>query len=702
MKSAARFVVFGLALARAPVTPALTLDELAIWAGTGTNRAALIVAWPVPASPTECPDVLHPARTAWVWGFRWNGTATVADLVRAVLQTDRRLFMLTAAEVADATVVRAVGLDANQNERFGLRGPERWLLPEAFAAGPGAVTPAELQSLQPLESGDWYAAVNADGDWQVWREPGEKGGFESLPAPDAWVSEEPALEAGELRDGSWVALVWGGAPEWASSLRVEPAAAPVLPYATRLMQARGPFGATPYDEPAAVLGPPTRWFYDPWAVFSGREAMRRPSVVEAPFYRASPNGSPLLLTLSDGSRVIAEFDPPLTNDPAHPYGVDFLVFGNAFYVADAAVSDDTSLAALRLTGGWFAEPLLVSVSPGFTGAPNEREDDPDSWPWYTYESGPYADTAFPTQAWVWDHAAGRWSPEPADFTVPVNPALSELWAGGGWLATDVMKLYGRSAGGTGFDLTPSGFAAVRYVRVEGRAPDRADGEVDAITRVRPLTLGEGLWILPRNVADGQAVLWFHTPAHPARWAVQLRLLRLNQPVWVSAQPAPQEPGPVPGPGCEMARVHLDLRPFFEDTPLAWEAEVRLRLPETYSGDGRDLDLWIQEAAGGTWRRRDFRYEDDPTALGVSLPGPATTLVVTRIRPPSLEGIPSPQGLWFEFVAVPGWRHVLERTTDWQVWTVVREEILGEATRVRWQDAQAPAELAFYRLRLSRR
>jgi len=689
-------------LAWAPVALALSLDELAVWAGTGTNRAALVVAWPVPAPVSSGTNLSRPVAVAWAWGFRWNGTATAADLVHAVLQTDRRLFILTAAEVAGATVVRAVGLDANRNERFGLRGPQRWLLPEAFVAGPVSVTTTELQNLQPLEPGDWYAPADALHTWHVWREAGGQGGFGHMPVSGDWIPVGPALEECELRDGTWVALVWDATQSTDPSFPAAAAPGPVRPYTTRLLQAHGPFGASPYDDPTAVLGPPTRWFHDLWAVFSGRESMRRASVVEAPFHRDAPEGSPLLLTFPDGCHLIAEFDPPLTNDPAHPFGLDFLVFGNAFYVADRAVSDENSLAALRLTGTLFAEPLLVSVSPGYTGAPNEREDDPDTWSWYTYESGPFADTAFPTQAYLWDRDAGRWSPEPTDCTLPVNPALSELWTNGGWLATDVMKLYGRSAGGTGFDLTPSGFPAVRYVRIEGRAPDRAGGEVDAITRVRPLTVGEGLWMLPRNVAEGRADLWFQSPHDPARWAVQIRLLALNQPVWVSTAPAPPEPGPAPDSGCEVARVHLALQPFSPDTPLVSEAEARVRLPAGCSEDGRDLDVWGQETPGGVWTRLDFLFETAPPAVVVSGLTSPVTLVVVRISRPVLQITQTPGGQWFEFVSVPGWRHVLERTTDWRDWTVVRDEILPQATRVRWQDALAPAEAGFYRLRLSRR
>jgi hypothetical protein len=702
VKAVRRWGLVLLMLGGALAAPALTLNELQVWAGTGTNRAALVIAWPAPAPASVCPADTPSDGPTLAWGFRWNGTATAADLLRAVLETDRRLFVLTAAEQPAGTVVVGLGLDANQNERFGLRGPDRWLLPDSFAQGPVSISPAELRGLQPLELGDWYAAAWDTHDWQVWREAGESGGFDTAPPLGAWTRVLPVLEACPLQDGSWIALSWAPRQQPRAPTGIGAAPAVVRPFATTLLAARGPFGPPPYDDPVAVLGVPTRWFYDPWAVFSGREPMRRASVVEPPFNLSAPQGEPLLLTLPPGSSIIVGFDPPLTNDPAHPYGVDFLVFGNAFYAADGVVGDEADLNRLRLTGGRFEEPLLVSVSPGFTGAPGEREDDPDSWQWYTYESGPYADTAFPTQAFLWDWERNGWGPEPTDFTLPVNPALSAWLMAGRWSVLEVMEWYGCSAGGTGFDLGPSGFAAVRFVKIEGRAPDRAWGEVDAVSRVRPLTLGEGLWVFPENLAAGEHTVWFQNLWDPKQWAVQVRLGPLNQPVWLGAAPAGDWRELLGKWGCAVAGVRLEVRSRRGDQPAALTGELRLRVPQQEIQQGHVLDLWILDGAGSRWSRPDFVVEAESVAVRLAGLTNSTTIVVVRVSPPQLQVFLTGGRVQFEFRPVPNWVHALERTVDWRSWTVVREESPTRPEPLLWEDPQPPDGAAFYRLRLSPR
>jgi len=50
-----------------------SFDNIQFWAGTGTNRAALIVQWPDEQSPQST-----------VWGYRWNGSATAQDMMFAL------------------------------------------------------------------------------------------------------------------------------------------------------------------------------------------------------------------------------------------------------------------------------------------------------------------------------------------------------------------------------------------------------------------------------------------------------------------------------------------------------------------------------------------------------------------------------------------------------------------------------------------
>jgi hypothetical protein len=53
--------------------PVPSFDTIQFWAGSGTNRAALVIQWNDGGSPA-----------ALLWGYRWNGQATGMDMFRAV------------------------------------------------------------------------------------------------------------------------------------------------------------------------------------------------------------------------------------------------------------------------------------------------------------------------------------------------------------------------------------------------------------------------------------------------------------------------------------------------------------------------------------------------------------------------------------------------------------------------------------------
>lgn len=50
-----------------------SFDDIQFWTGTGSNRAALVIDWNTGTRPDS-----------YVWGFRWNGTATGEDMFRAI------------------------------------------------------------------------------------------------------------------------------------------------------------------------------------------------------------------------------------------------------------------------------------------------------------------------------------------------------------------------------------------------------------------------------------------------------------------------------------------------------------------------------------------------------------------------------------------------------------------------------------------
>lgn len=232
-------------------------------------------------------------------------------------------------------------------------------------------------------------------------------------------------------------------------LSAAPAAA-FTPFASEVTDSLGPFGDEPYDDPQALLGKPAL-AGPPSAFGDGKFSM----VFGA--FGTGLDDEKLITTLNAGSQVTVKFDHKILDDPFNPHGVDFLVFGNAFFV----LSGDT------LNGSVSSEAVTVSVSP-------------DGLEWYTYENGPFADDLFPTQPWQWDADGEELSDEEMDFTKPVNPALTAEDFNGLTLG-EAIAAYDGSGGGTGFDLAESGFDWIQYVRVESDG-----GEVDAFSDVAPV------------------------------------------------------------------------------------------------------------------------------------------------------------------------------------------------------------------------
>jgi len=251
-------------------------------------------------------------------------------------------------------------------------------------------------------------------------------------------------------------------------------------FAVEVVSSSGLPATSIYNDPSAVLGRPSTWFYNQW----GSPGNRRVKLVE-PAYNTF-NGQKLITTIPLNAQITVKMGRKVYDDPNNPYGIDLLVFGNSFFVGSGGtVNDSTNMNTFRIDGSIFAEPMKVSVSP-------------DGVTWYRYENGPYADSMFPTNAYVWDRHNATWTDEEADPTKPVNPALTSADFNG--TAADALDLYRstisgvtfNSAGGTGFDLAESGFQYIQYVRVEGLS-GFANGEIDAFAAVsavpEPASLG---------------------------------------------------------------------------------------------------------------------------------------------------------------------------------------------------------------------
>ena len=229
------------------------------------------------------------------------------------------------------------------------------------------------------------------------------------------------------------------------------------PWADRVVSYQPGTTAVPgYDEPLTALGSPER--------FTG-ELAGFPGVVSI---FNSPFGTDEIVSIGEGGQLTLAFDQPITNDASHPFGVDFIIFGNAFF-SDAGwpkgrIGDPPILAA--------EGPMRVSVS----------RDGVD----YT-SLGDVMEGLFPTQGYLdagpYDVNPGN---VPTNFTRPVDPMLS-LEDFAGLRFSQVLELYQGSGGGIPIDIAASGLAAVRFIRLEvfddGNPNNDISVEIDAISTV---------------------------------------------------------------------------------------------------------------------------------------------------------------------------------------------------------------------------
>ncbi|TWT34649.1 PEP-CTERM sorting domain-containing protein [Blastopirellula retiformator] len=153
----------------------------------------------------------------------------------------------------------------------------------------------------------------------------------------------------------------------------------------------------------------------------------------------SPYQSSEIAQIGPGGHLTVSFADPVINDIANPFGIDLLVFGNAFYLNSGGVA-----------GAVAAEPGVISVSQ-------------DNVTYYEI-SGVFADTAFPTlgyQDTAYSGSGNSGGTILTDFTKPVDPSFDAT----GLTEAAINAAYNGSGGGTGVDIGSVGLEWIQYVRV---------------------------------------------------------------------------------------------------------------------------------------------------------------------------------------------------------------------------------------------
>ena len=250
-----------------------------------------------------------------------------------------------------------------------------------------------------------------------------------------------------------------------------------------------------FNNPSSALGRPTvDTTGDGWYI---NLTMPSPVVPVYPAFRSYE-----LVTIGNGGSLTVKFDHRVENDPLNPYGLDLIVYGNAFQVIGGGQGWTNGDPDSVHTGGTgFVEPGTISVSQ-------------DGETWYTFKSGPWADDFAPTlgrqydpdapyrpedpenpgqvdPAWAWN----LWWGDPSNPTVPIDPELA--WSSfNGSSVAEIAEAYRYvdeaagfnevSAGGTGFDLDwlgVDGLDWIQYIRVTDQSGSSATTEIDAFADV---------------------------------------------------------------------------------------------------------------------------------------------------------------------------------------------------------------------------
>jgi hypothetical protein len=241
-------------------------------------------------------------------------------------------------------------------------------------------------------------------------------------------------------------------------------------------------GSGAFIKSASALGRPTVDTKGDGSYFPNMSLLQSMPVV--PVYAAFRTSE--IVTVGVGGQLVLKFDHPVLNDPHNPYGIDFLVFGNAFQVttSDSAwINGDPALVVAGVTEA--GESGRVSVSQ-------------DGQTWYTFSSGPYADSFAPTLGRCYDTVnpdsslntanwTNEWWGSPTDPTLPLPPGLSFAKFQGKTVA-EIVQVYDKSAGGTGFDLSTVGLDWIQYVRIQDAG--KGTPEIDAIADVAPRKSGD--------------------------------------------------------------------------------------------------------------------------------------------------------------------------------------------------------------------
>jgi hypothetical protein len=239
-------------------------------------------------------------------------------MLNAILASDHRLYAVLDNKYG--TFVEAIGYNLSGNGIFGVTDGSLTYDAGAFTNGCllNPDTNFNVDGASPLISGDLFWSGYFGPNWNLWNELGDDGGFAASPdrgssqfwdtntlTQGQWEFANYGLDLLPLQDGSWIGFSVAAAGFDTNSADPATAAynndeqAPPSPngtyvayvcntndFAVQIVSSSGLDPSAPYNDPTAVLGPPTLMFVD---IYDGGGTERN-SIIDDPYWRA-PDGS---------------------------------------------------------------------------------------------------------------------------------------------------------------------------------------------------------------------------------------------------------------------------------------------------------------------------------------------------------------------------------------------------------------------------
>lgn len=159
---------------------AFDFNDIQFWVGSGSKQAALVINW----NDGQSPESL-------AWGFKWDGTATGADMLAALDAADSRL-------IVDGSVglyglfVDGMSYDLGAGSTHNQTTPEDWSQSWAYWTDDSATSPIWESSSEGAST-----RLLADNSWDGWSFTGWDANYNPLTQPGV-PAAAPVPEPGSL------------------------------------------------------------------------------------------------------------------------------------------------------------------------------------------------------------------------------------------------------------------------------------------------------------------------------------------------------------------------------------------------------------------------------------------------------------------------------------------------------------------------